>query len=92
MLLASRPVPATESTFRVAIVDQNLWASQRLLRVASPSSASRAVRAGPHMLVFRALNDLWDADDRAQPMIALLCSTARDPILRATTPSCLAYP
>ena len=46
----------------------------------------------PDMLVFRALKDLWDADGGAQPMIALLCSTARDPILRAMTPFVLRLP
>ena len=46
----------------------------------------------PTLLVFRALKDLWDADDCAQPMIALLCSTARDPILRAMTPFVLRLP
>ena len=44
------------------------------------------------MLVFRALNDLWYADDSAQPMIALLCSTARDPISGAMTPFVLRLP
>ena len=93
VLLASRPVPATESAFRVAIVDQNL--------LGKPTASARRITferlrelygLDPNMLVFRALNDLWDADDSAQPMIALLCSTARDPILRAMTPFVLRLP
>ena len=93
MLLASRPVPATESTYRVAIVDQNL--------LGKPTASARRITferlrelygLDPNMLVFRALNDLWDADDSAQPMVALLCSTARDPILRAMTPFVLRLP
>jgi len=43
-------------------------------------------------LIFRALRDLWDADPQAQPMLALLCATARDPILRAVTPFLLTLP
>ena len=93
VLLASRPVPATESTLRVAIVDQNL--------LGKPTASARRITferlrelygLDPNMLVFRALNDLWDADDSAQPIIALLCSTARDPILRAMTPFVLRLP
>ena len=38
------------------------------------------------VLIFRVLRDLWDADPDAQPMLALFCATARDPILRAVTP------
>lgn len=44
------------------------------------------------LLVFRALRDLWSADQDAQPMLALLCATARDPILRAVTPMMIATP
>ena len=87
VLLASRTIPSTESAYRVAIVEQNL--------LGKPTVSARRITferlrelygLDPSMLVFRALKDLWDADVRAQPMIALLCSTARDPILRALTP------
>ena len=93
VLLASRPVPATESAYRVAIVEQNL--------LGKPTASARRITferlrevygLDPNMLVFRALNDLWDADIGAQPMIALQCSTARDPILRAITPFVLRLP
>ena len=46
----------------------------------------------PSLLVFRALRDVWDADESAQPLLALLCATARDPILRAMTPFVLRLP
>ena len=92
-LLARRPVPATERSYRFAIVDQNI--------LGKPTAAARRITferlrelygLDPALLVFRALDDLWDADDSAQPMIALLCSTARDPILRAMTPFVLHLP
>ena len=38
------------------------------------------------VLIFRVLRELWDADPDGQPMLAALCATARDPILRALTP------
>lgn len=93
VLLASRPVPATENAYRAAIVEQNL--------LGKPTASSRRITferlrelygLDPNMLVFRALKDLWDADGGAQSMIALLCSTARDPILRAMTPFVLRIP
>jgi hypothetical protein len=40
----------------------------------------------PTVLLFRALRDLWDDDQQAQPLLALLCAVARDPILRGTAP------
>ena len=92
-LLASRHMPATENAYRAAIVDQNI--------LGKPTVSSRRITferlrelygLDPNMLVFRALKDLWDADGGAQPMIALLCSTARDPILRAMTPFVLRLP
>lgn len=45
-----------------------------------------------NILLFRALRDLWDNDEQAQPQIALLCSIARDPILKATAEMILAIP
>lgn len=44
----------------------------------------------PKARLFRALRDLWDEDPSAQPLLALLCAGARDPILRALTPLVLA--
>ena len=37
------------------------------------------------LVIFRALRDLWDDDEAAHAMLALLCSVARDPMLRATS-------
>lgn len=36
-------------------------------------------------LVFRALMDLWVCDSDARPLLAALCATARDPLVRAGT-------
>ena len=92
-LLARRPVCTTVGDYRVAIVDQNF--------LGKPTATARRITferlrelygLDPGLLVFRALDDLWDADVNAQPMIALLCSTARDPILRAMTPFVLSLP
>ena len=92
-LLVQRPVPATVKTCRVSIVDHNL--------LGKPTASARRITfdrlrelygLDTNLLVFRALDDLWSANESAQPMIALLCSTARDPILRAITPFVLRLP
>ena len=40
----------------------------------------------PDVLLFRALRYFWSRDAGAQPMLALLCSFARDPLLRVSAP------
>jgi hypothetical protein len=44
------------------------------------------------VLIFRALRDLWDEDQTSQPLLALLCATARDPILYASSDIILSSP
>ena len=46
----------------------------------------------PALRIFRALVDIWPSERSAQPLVALLCATARDPILRAITPFLLDHP
>jgi hypothetical protein len=41
------------------------------------------------VLLFRALRDLWDTDPEAQPLLALECALARDPLLRSTASAVL---
>ena len=93
VLLASCPLSAPENAYKAAVVEQNL--------LGKPTASARRITferlrelygLDHNLLVFRALKDLWDADRSAQPMIALLCSTARDPILRAMTPFTLRLP
>ena len=92
-LLAGLPATATEGEYKAAVIDQNL--------LGKPTATTRRITFArlrelygldPSLLVFRALRDVWDADETAQPMIALLSATARDPILRAMTPFILRLP
>jgi hypothetical protein len=43
-----------------------------------------------NIVLFRNLVHFWERDTDAQPLLALLCAYARDPILRATAPFILA--
>ena len=94
-LLAGVPVShaVTIVEYREAVIDQNV--------LGKPTVAARRIAferlrelygLDPNLLIFRSLVDLWQADKVAQPEIALLCSTARDPILRAITPFILQIP
>jgi hypothetical protein len=42
--------------------------------------------------LYRALRALWNAGETEQPVLALLCALARDPLLRATAPVLLDQP
>jgi hypothetical protein len=42
--------------------------------------------------VFSALRSLWDLDKLAQPMLAFLCASARDPLIRASADYILSLP
>lgn len=92
-LLAWRSASTSVSDYREAIVDQNLLGKPTVTARRITFERLRELYGlDPSLPVFGALRDLWDADVSAQPMIALLCSTARDPILRAMTPFVLHLP
>lgn len=84
-LLAELPVDATPLAYRTAVMEENVlgkatasgreWAFRQLRRFYA---------LDPAALLFRALRDLWDHDKPGQPLLALLCALARDPVLRAS--------
>lgn len=85
-LLSVYPAAANLEVYRRAVVDENvLGKGTRTTRVASLRQLRELYALDPTVLLFRALRDLWESDAAAQPLLALLCATARDPILRATT-------
>ena len=92
-LLHACPAGTTYEAYRQAIVDENIL----LKKTASTRRESfRRLRElyalDEHILLFRALRDLWPIDTQAQPMLALLCAAARDVILRSTATLILATP
>jgi hypothetical protein len=84
-LLSELPPDAAQSAYRSAVMDENIlgkattrareWAFRQLRRFYA---------LDPQSLLFRALRDLWDHDPDGQPLLALLCALARDPVLRAS--------
>ena len=90
-------LPASQATtkedYREAVIERNVLGKPT---VGARRTAFERLRElyglDPNLLVFRSLLDLWKEDEAAQPEIALLCSTARDPILREITPFLLQLP
>jgi len=91
ILLAACAHTARRAEYGLAIQENNvlgkptasarLWAFKKLRELYTLQ---------PEVLIFRALVELWDADEEAQPMLALLCAAARDPLLRSTAAVVLA--
>ncbi len=93
LLLAACPPGATKQDYVAAILEDNVLSKR------SDSTRHRSLRylrelyvLDPASPVFRTLRDLWCLDPKAQPLLALECALARDPLLRATAPTVLALP
>jgi len=73
--------------YEAAIVDDNVLAKPTARSARMSFDRLRELYAfDPALRIFRALVDIWPSERSAQPLVALLCATARDPILRAITP------
>jgi hypothetical protein len=84
-LLAIVPSNSPSASYRAAVLDENVLGKQT---VSGREWAFRQLRRfyalNPQSLLFRALRDLWEHDRAGQPLLALLCALARDPVLRAS--------
>lgn len=83
--LAATPVDADMPTFRHAVVEENV------LDKRSATTREHTVRKlkalyglDPAVPIYRIMRALWDQDAEGHPMLALMCATARDPLLRAS--------
>ena len=84
-LLSLLPPGAPPQAYRSAVMEDNVlgktttsgreWAFRQLRRFYA---------LDPQTLLFRAMRDLWFDDASGQPLLALLCAIARDPVLRAS--------
>jgi len=91
LLLAACPQSASLEEYKSAIVDENVLLKKTVsTRQVSFRRLRELYALDGKILLFRALRDLWDEDTQAQPLLALLCSVARDPLLRSTAESILA--
>lgn len=90
-LLASSGEAARRAEFTRLIVDENvLGKSTASTRRITAQRLGELYALDSSVPIFRALQRLWAVDREAQPALALLCSLARDPLLRASAPAILA--
>jgi hypothetical protein len=84
LLLSVAPADADLETYRALVVEENALGKRTLAtRRASFRQLRELYGLDPGVLIFRALRDLWESDPLGQPLLALLCASARDPLLRA---------
>lgn len=92
-LLAGVPAGSGRDAYVASVVEDNL--------LGKPTAATRRdtfqrltelYGLDRRVSVFRVLRRLWEADEPGRPLLAMLCSLARDPLLRATAPAILELP
>lgn len=80
------PAEAAPGDYRSAVMDENILAKDTAgAREWAFRQLRRFYGLNPRLLLFRALRDLWPADATGQPLLAVLCALARDPVLRASS-------
>lgn len=93
LLLEACPLSTDYESFRTAIVEDNvLLKNTAATRKESFRRLRELYALDEETLLFRALRDLWSEDNDGQPLLSLLCSTARDSILRGTAELILSLP
>ena len=82
---------ARAEAYMTAIVEDNILGKPtQATRQRSAKRLAELYATDPGCTVFRLLRHFWKADIPGRPMLAFLTATARDPLLRDTTPSVLA--
>lgn len=90
-LLNSLPANAAKSDYQNAIIEDNVLAKQTAAtRKLSAQRLTELYALEPSIPLFRVLRRFWQDDEPGRPLLALLCSLARDPLLRATAEPVLA--
>jgi hypothetical protein len=92
-LLDATPVAAAYEDYRSAIMQENvLGKGTASTRLWSWKKLRELYGLNPELAVFRCLRQLWEADPEGQPMLAVLCACARDPLLRMSAATILKSP
>ena len=90
-LLDSLPLDAARFDYLSAVIDKNALGKQTgANRKITAQHLSELYALEPTIPLFRVLRRFWQDDVPGRPVLALLCSLARDPLLRATAEPILA--
>lgn len=85
LLFAACPPSAQIEDYKDAILNSNILLKKTIAaRKESFSRLKRLYGLDPEIYLFKMLRNLWEHDQDAQSMLALLYAMARDPILRST--------
>lgn len=83
--IAAVPADAKASEYADAIVEENCLAKQTIANRRHSLQHLRELYAlDPGVPIFRILRRLWEIDVQGRPLLGLLASLARDPLLMAT--------
>ena len=92
-LLSVVPVDSEREAYESAVVHENvLGKSTDATRRQTIQRLSELYGLDPSIAVFRALRRLWAMDASGRALLALLCSLARDPLLRASAAAVVRLP
>lgn len=84
-LLASVPASASKAERRSAILSENVLGKKTTsTRKSTAQRLSELYALDPSVPLFRLLQVFWKDDPASLPLLALLCASARDPLLRIT--------
>ncbi|MDW8310803.1 MAG: hypothetical protein RMK20_15640, partial [Verrucomicrobiales bacterium] len=92
-LLSAVPVDGRPDEYVAAIVEGNCLGKPTVSTRRLTLQRLRELYAlDPAVPLFRILRRLWDVDEQGRPLLALLASLARDPLLLATADAVLSLP
>ena len=92
-LLEAVPADAERQDYGRAIVDDNVLGKQTTAtRRLTNQRLGELFGLDLRLPLFRVLRRLWAIDKHGQPLLALLCALARDPLLRSTAQAVLELP
>jgi hypothetical protein len=90
LLLAACSSSATFDDYRAAVVEENvLLKSTHTTRLRTLRGLRELYGLDASKILFRSLRELWELDEQAQPLLALLSAVARDRVLRASSDAIL---
>lgn len=89
-LLTALPNNAKREDYATAIIEENLLGKQTTsTRRLTNQRLNELYSLDSKLPIFRVLRRLWEIDEKGRPLLALLCTLGRDPLLRATAYSIL---
>ena len=90
-LLNTFPAESSRLDYHAAIIEHNALGKQTAAtRKLTAQRLTELYALDSSVTLFRVLRRFWQDDEPGRPLLALLCSLARDPLLRATAEPVLA--